>query len=98
LRRAEFGFFGVIVLTQCYAGIFNYLDALESPQLVVIGATNLNPSVSAEIKLPKAMQLEDGSTGKDKWSANIFALGFFAWLANPLDLDGDGATNLVLIR
>jgi hypothetical protein len=87
--------FGVIVLTQCYAGIFNYLDALESPQLVVIGATNLNPSVSAEIKLPKAMQLEDGSTGKDKWSANIFALGFFAWLANPLDLDGDGATNLV---
>lgn len=86
---------GVVVLTQCYAGIFNYLDALEAPQLVIIGATNLNPSVSAEIKLPRAMPMEDGSTGKDQWSANIFALGFFAWLANPSDLDGDGATNLV---
>lgn len=86
---------GVIVLTQCYAGIFNYLDALEAPQLVIIGATNLKPSVSAEIQLPKAMQLEDGSPGKSKWSANIFALGFIDWLANPLDLDGDRATNLV---
>ena len=86
---------GVIILSQCYAGIFNYLDALGSPQLVIIGATNLNPSVSTPIQLPNGLQMADGSAGKDAWSANIFALGFFIWLTNPLDLDGDGATNLV---
>jgi hypothetical protein len=86
---------GLIVLTQCYAGIFNFLDALSSPKLVFIGATNLHPSVSIAIRLPDAMPLADGSRGNDAWSANIFSLGFFHWLRRPLDIDGDGATNLL---
>jgi hypothetical protein len=86
---------GIIILTQCYAGIFNFLDALKVPQLVFIGATNLNPSVSIPIRLPKAMTLADGSEGNDAWSANIFSLGFFHWLCNPLDIDGDGTANIL---
>lgn len=86
---------GVIILTQCYAGIFNFLDALSIPKLVFICATNLHPSVSIPIRLPNAMPLADGSGGNDAWSANIFSLGFFHWLRRPLDIDGDGATNLL---
>src|SRR4051812_6817716 len=42
---------GVMVLCQCYAGIFNYVDARSAPPLVLIGATNLHLSLSAGLSL-----------------------------------------------
>lgn len=37
----------VIYLGQCYAGIFNYVDVSKAPNTMIIGATNLYPSISS---------------------------------------------------
>jgi hypothetical protein len=84
--------FGVIVLGQCYAGIFNHINAkpklgpdkkpLEA-ELVLIGATNLCESLSIPIN-------ETFLNGhRQSWKANIFLAMIFNWLRNPIDVDGD---------
>ncbi len=86
---------GVAILSQCFAGAFHFIDAKVEPPLVVIGATNLNLSVSASIRLQNALKQTDGSDGAQVWSANIFMFKFFEWLRTPRDVDGDGVVNLV---
>lgn len=81
---------GIIVLSQCFAGAFNLLDATSSPPLVLIGATNLNNSISSPITLGKPLPQADGSPGVQSWMANLFSWTFFVWLERQPDVDGDG--------
>lgn len=92
---------GLAVIGQCYGGIFNYLDAYTEPKLVLLGATNLNLSLSLPITINPPISgsvTEMGQDGKelrqdfvlDSWSANIFLYFFYEWLRKPLDIDGDG--------
>ena len=83
---------GVVFLSQCYAGVFNYMDVSEkkdpqtgvdAPPIIVIGATNLFTSISA----PTTETLR---SNKKTWVANIFLLNLFRWVQEPKDIDGDG--------
>lgn len=67
----------VIYLGQCYAGIFNYVNVSNAPKTIIIGATNLYPSISCEIS-------------KSSWMANLFLFNLFKWISSPIDIDGDG--------
>ena len=67
----------VIYLGQCYAGIFNYIDVKGTPTIVIIGATNLYPSISYQFP-------------NITWQANLFLLNLFKWIKSPNDIDGDG--------
>jgi hypothetical protein len=84
-----------LLVTQCFGGIFNLLDASTKPEMVTIGATNLNPSASLGIELNKPLLQRDGSPGIANWSANIFMMGFFSWLRSPTDVDGDGRMTML---
>ena len=67
----------IVYLGQCYAGIFNYVNVTEKPNTIIIGATNLYPSISF-------YKQEIG------WQANLFLYNLFRWINNPIDIDGDG--------
>ncbi len=91
IRRA------VLYLGQCYAGIFNYLsvgrtrDEINTDdgcEIIVIGASNLSPSISISTT-------EDFGVEKIPWHANIFLLGLFVWIRNPIDIDGDGKCTIM---
>lgn len=86
---------GVVVLTQCFGGVYNFVDATTMPPLVVLGATNLNPSLSIKININPPLSQVDGSPGLSSWLANVFSLVFFSWLASPVDIDGDGSLTLM---
>lgn len=77
---------GIVVLCQCFAGVFNYALAAENPQLVLIGATNLTSSLSA----PISMDTSPGYESLGQWSANLFMINLFSWINDPVDIDGDG--------
>jgi hypothetical protein len=81
---------GAILVCQCYAGIFDMMDATIPPELIMVGAVRLNPSVSASYKRDTPVSQQDGSPGLDAWLANIFMAAFFNWIAEPKDIDGDG--------
>jgi len=85
---------GVLVLGQCFAGIFDQVDAKADPELVLMGAARLNMSLSVPIKLAAPLRQRDQSEGLCTWSANLFLLKFFEWIATPLDVDGDGCLTL----
>lgn len=85
----------VLVIGQCFAGTFNLTDARKAPEMVLLGATNLNPSLSAMVSLTSPILQADGSPGLKTWQANIFLLHFFNWLRSPVDLDGDGRATVV---
>lgn len=85
----------VLVLGQCFAGIFNYLDAASEPPMVIVGATNLNLSLSFLIKLGQPVLQTNGSPGLTSWRANLFTFCFFSWIRSPIDIDGDGDVNLL---
>jgi hypothetical protein len=84
---------GVVLLCQCFAGMFNLLDAKTKPELVLIGATNLNSSLSVSFRAP--MRKTDGSTVVMPWLANLFMVEWFSWLKQPTDIDGDGSLTLL---
>lgn len=87
---------GVIVAGQCYAGLFNYLNVGEvDPQFVVIGSTNLNPSLSDKADLDAPIKSVSGQNDLQSWSANIFLLNFLVWLKKPVDVDGDGKKSML---
>ncbi len=79
-----------IYLGQCYAGLFNHMNALacvkedgnKSPSIIVLGATGLYASISSSIT-------EKIKESNVRWSANIFLYYVFLWFKNPLDKDGD---------
>lgn len=85
---------GIIVLCQCYAGIFNFMDASSKPPVVLVGATNLNSSLSPPISLSHPL-LGTGDSKLEGWHANAFMFYFFKWLQTPIDIDGDGCASLI---
>ena len=64
---------GLLLLGQCYSGIFN---CPKESGICVLGASNFYPSLS--MRLPNI-----------SWSANVFIYYFFEWMGNPVDIDGD---------
>ncbi len=86
---------GVLVLCQCYAGIFNYVDARTPPPLVLIGATNLHLSLSAGLTLVSPIVNTSNQPGLQSWMGNIFMFYFLTWVATPSDVDGDGRVTLM---
>jgi hypothetical protein len=86
---------GVVMLTQCFGGIFHLLDAASIPPLVLLGATNLNPSLSISIQLRQPLLQTNGAGGLSGWAANVFMADFFEWLRSPMDIDGDGNATLL---
>lgn len=81
---------GVVLLTQCFGGIFHYTKADGRPALVVMGGANLNLSLSMNIELPAPLPLASGEPGLSSWAANVFAYDFFSWIREQHDVDGDG--------
>ena len=83
----------VVVLGQCYAGVFNYTNARAyrdketgeqlSPNMIVLGATNLHESISTPFT-------GTSLCGDRIWVANTFLAFFFGWIRDPRDIDGDG--------
>lgn len=86
---------GVIILSQCFAGVFNLMDAETHPPLVLIGATNLNESLSTGVDLQNPIPQDDGLPGLKSWLANIFSLYFFNWFVSQPDVDGDGELTIL---
>jgi hypothetical protein len=72
----------LIVLGQCFAGIFNYLEArsrdpetgvVQVPEVCLVGATELTFSVSSYIDLSTAPDSFNSFTACNKqWQANLF--------------------------
>lgn len=87
--------FGVIILTQCFGGVFNYVSANAKPELAFLGATSLHPSLSLGISLKDPISSSIPSISLKGWSANIFSYSFFEWLSSPSDVDGDGLASLI---
>lgn len=82
----------VVYLGQCYAGIFNYMDVssktnekgeLVSPEIIVVGATDLFSSISSSI----LADIEQ--CAHVRWQANLFFYFLFEWIRSPQDVDGD---------
>lgn len=73
---------GALVLGQCFAGVFRYVDARSPLPVVIMGATNFEASFSAS-GVPKRRRVPD-------WLANPFLTYFADWLETPVDVDGDG--------
>lgn len=86
----------VLYLGQCYAGIFNYLevgknkDDEKAVALTIIGATELHNSISYRLN----DHLYQGMV-QNGWIANLFIYNLFKWIANPLDIDGDGLFSIL---
>lgn len=77
-----------LLLCQCYAGVFNYLDVRNDPKVCILGATNLHLSLSFQITLNNPIVI-DGKTILHSWVANIFMWKFFMWVNQAIDIDGD---------
>ncbi|MBI2521546.1 MAG: hypothetical protein HYV97_14105 [Bdellovibrio sp.] len=86
---------GFIAFGQCFAGVFNFIEASSAPPLVYIGATNLNPSLSRTIQLSQPINTVAGAPFVDSWMANVFLLYLFEWIKSPLDVDGDGSCTIM---
>lgn len=88
----------VVYLGQCFAGVFNYISAgrgrhqvlgnPDSVDIVFIGATNLNESISSSTT-------ETFLNGDFTWVANVFLLHISKWFRMPFDIDGDGSTTIM---
>lgn len=85
-----------IILGQCYAGLFNYLNVRGSPKVCILGATNLHLSMAAPMEATcsgAGINCEGNVTAE--WVANIFMLRFFGWIYELNDVDGDGAVSIL---
>lgn len=88
----------IVYLGQCFAGVFNFMDVAQrrqddqiiSPEIIVIGATNLFPSLSAQVTIQTHSEAGEDSRTKSTWTANLFLFYLFQWILNPIDIDGDG--------
>lgn len=84
----------IIYLGQCYAGVFNYIGAGRgqtrdsNTDVIIIGATNLNESISSQTT-------ENFLNSPKPWHANLFLLNIFKWIATPIDVDGDGEITIM---
>jgi hypothetical protein len=77
---------GLILLGQCFAGVFNFLEASNSsePEICLIGATNFDSSLNFWV-----------DSNQKNIYLNFFLFFFFDWIANPVDIDGDGVCSLL---
>jgi hypothetical protein len=86
---------GIVALTQCFGGIYNYANADDKPPLVVMGGASLNLSLSMTVQLTAPLIQSSGAVGLKEWAANVFSYDLFEWIANPRDVDGDGAITVM---
>lgn len=83
--------YGLLIMGQCYSGIFNFVDAREEPSICILGSTGFTESLSLQITLPgQILQQLDFELGNESWTANIFLFHFFSWILEPRDIDGSG--------
>jgi hypothetical protein len=94
---------GLIVLGQCYAGTFNYLEARSqdpitkknvSPEICIVGATDLHVSISSLVNISTISPLNTFECNTE-WLANLFLFWFMYYIAIPQDTDGDGMITVV---
>lgn len=81
----------IVYLGQCYAGLFNYVNAGregESADIIFVGATNLHESLSLSTT-------EQFLHQPITWFANVFLLHIFKWISSPSDVDGDGRVTVM---
>lgn len=87
---------GVVILSQCFGGVFHFMDATSgAPSIVVIGSTMFYPTLSSQVSLKVPVQTSAGANGLSAWLANLYQVQLFEWLASPSDVDGDGHVTLV---
>jgi hypothetical protein len=95
--------YGLIVLGQCYAGTFNFLEARKvdqaskkviPPELCIVGATDLTFSVSVPININSHNILRNFSCTLE-WNANLFLFFFMLHVAIPSDIDGDNIATVI---
>ena len=96
--------YALVILGQCYAGIYNFLEAKTfdkttneklSPEICIIGATNLNVSLSISIKISTFPPPFNSFSCNKEWLANIYLLFFMCYVATPVDVDGDNIINVL---
>jgi hypothetical protein len=92
---------GLLVIGQCYAGVFHYMDAETTPKLCIIGSTGFEVSLSLESNsIVNTLKKIASTQGNEQvflphglkiknWKANIFLFFFFIWLHEPKDIDGN---------
>ncbi|HHP0514161.1 TPA: hypothetical protein ACRZ3R_005004 [Vibrio harveyi] len=87
----------IVYLGQCFAGIFNYVkagrisaDAAEDPNIVFIGATELQESLSTA-----TAEVFPTDPSPVSWVANLFLLHIFKWISSPFDVDGDSLNTIM---
>ena len=86
---------GLFVIGQCYAGIFNHIEAKPKDtnlaELCILGSTGFSPSLSSSAYIEEQIpvKLKD-LYNLEKWLANVFLFYFFLWLYEPKDIDGNG--------
>jgi hypothetical protein len=66
----------IIYFGQCYAGVFKHANININNKVLMIGAADLNSSVSY-------------SFCKNAWCINLFLYNVFNWFKEPVDVDGD---------
>jgi hypothetical protein len=98
--------YGLIILCQCYAGTFNFLDVTthhtnsQLPEISIIGATDLQVSISAEFMIKKDLPIKSNARYfecEPKWIANFFLVFFMYYIAFPENADGDELTTILNI-
>ncbi|MEO0374124.1 MAG: hypothetical protein AAF329_05735 [Cyanobacteria bacterium P01_A01_bin.17] len=100
VREIGIGGSALIVLGQCYAGVFNFLDArgkhpeanLEHlPEICLLGATGFTVSISATVDLSRYLPPFSAFSCPQQWLANIFLFFFMIAVCIRPDIDGDGS-------
>jgi hypothetical protein len=95
--------YGLIVLGQCFAGTFNFLEVRTqntrskktiAPEISIIGATDLHVSISSRVDISAISNLADFQCNQ-AWLANLFLFFFMYYVAFPDDTDGDGVTTVI---
>jgi len=98
LKEIEDLDYALIILGQCFAGTFNFLEARSidpitkkviSPEICIVGATDLTFSISVSIDISEIDTINNFDCAH-KWQANIFLFYFMGFVAFPFDIDGDG--------
>jgi hypothetical protein len=87
----------LVVLGQCYAGTFNFLEVRSvdlggkvlAPEICFIGATDLASSLSVYVDV-SSIPVFNQFLCPLQWTANFFLLYFMQQVADPIDYDGDG--------
>jgi hypothetical protein len=99
IRESEHLKKSLIILGQCFAGIFNYLEArslnpetqeISFPEICIVGATDLDISVSLPLNMPEFLLPDSSFHISQSWDANVFLYCFFMYITQRLDIDGDG--------